>query len=131
MLQDDFLLPMSTTDNVAVGTIGEKGTTLSAGERQRIAIAQVVLKNAPILIRDEPTSGLGAHTDGEAFAAISHLMKYQTTFAISHRLTTIRRVDEILALENGRIVERGSHQLLLATGRLYNHLYRHPHLAML
>ncbi|MEJ7575676.1 MAG: ABC transporter ATP-binding protein, partial [Pyrinomonadaceae bacterium] len=79
--------------------IGEKATTLSGGERQRIAIARAVLKDAPILILDEPTSALDAHTEGKIFEALSGLMRDRTTFIISHRLSTIRRADQIFALE--------------------------------
>ncbi|CAN5351933.1 ABC transporter ATP-binding protein [soil metagenome] len=111
--------------------IGEKGATLSGGERQRIAIARAILKDAPILILDEPTSALDAHTEAQIFEAISHLMKNSTTFIISHRLSTIRRADQILALENGRLAEQGTHESLLAAGRVYAHLYKHQHLAAL
>ena len=111
--------------------LNERGGQLSGGERQRIAIARAVLKDAPVLILDEPTSALDAHTEGKIFEALSRLMKDRTTFIISHRLSTIRRADQILALENGRVVERGTHESLLAAGRTYAHLYERQHIAAL
>ncbi len=111
--------------------ISEKGDSLSGGERQRIAIARAVLKDAPILILDEPTSALDAHTEAKIFEALSQLMKDRTTFIISHRLSTIRRADQILALEGGYVVERGTHESLLAHDNVYANLYRHQHIAAL
>jgi ATP-binding cassette subfamily B protein/subfamily B ATP-binding cassette protein MsbA len=112
-------------------TIGEKGASLSGGERQRIAIARAVLKDAPILILDEPTSALDAHTEAQIFAALSKLMRGRNTFIISHRLTTIRRAEQVLVLEDGRIVERGTHESLLSRGNVYARLYKNQHLAAL
>ncbi len=111
--------------------ISEKGDSLSGGERQRIAIARAVLKDAPILILDEPTSALDAHTEAKIFEALSQLMKDRTTFIISHRLSTIRRADQIFALEDGHIVERGTHESLLAQGQVYANLYERQHIAAL
>ncbi len=109
----------------------EKGSTLSGGERQRIAIARALLKDAPVLILDEPTSALDAHTEGKIFEALSRLMHEKTTFIISHRLSTIRRADQILALEDGQIVERGTHESLLTDGSVYAQLYKRQHIAAL
>jgi ABC-type multidrug transport system fused ATPase/permease subunit len=111
--------------------LSEKGVSLSGGERQRVAIARAVLKDAPILILDEPTSALDARTEAQIFEAISHLMRNKTTFIISHRLSTIRRADQILAIEDGRIVECGTHEDLLALGSVYARLYRHQYVAAL
>ncbi len=111
--------------------LSERGAQLSGGERQRIAIARAVLKNAPVLVLDEPTSALDAHTEGRIFEALSRLMKDRTTFIISHRLSTIRRADQILALADGRVVERGTHESLLAAGRTYTYLYERQHIAAL
>ncbi len=111
--------------------ISEKGTNLSGGERQRIAIARAVIKDAPVLILDEPTSALDAHTEGKIFEALSQLMRGRTTFIISHRLSTIRRADQILALEGGRIVESGTHDSLITDGSVYAELYRRQHIAAL
>lgn len=111
--------------------LSEGGAQLSGGERQRIAIARAVLKDAPVLILDEPTSALDAHTEGKIFEALSLLMKDRTTFIISHRLSTIRRADQILSLADGRIVERGTHESLLAGGSTYAFLYERQHIAAL
>jgi ATP-binding cassette subfamily B protein len=109
--------------------IGEKGATLSGGERQRIAIARAVLKDAPILVLDEPTSAVDAHTEAQIFAALSDLIQDKTTFVISHRLSTIRRAEQVLVLDDGRIIERGTHESLLKAGKAYARLYRYQHIA--
>lgn len=105
--------------------IGEGGVSLSGGERQRISIARALLKDAPILILDEPTSSLDARTEAQIFKAITTAIKGRTTFIISHRLSTIRRADQIIAVEHGRIVETGTHETLLKANRVYADLYRY------
>jgi ATP-binding cassette subfamily B protein len=103
--------------------LGERGVTLSGGQRQRIAIARAVIRNSPILILDEPSSGLDAASEKLVFEALDHLMEGKTSIVIAHRLSTIRRADVIFVLEDGRIVESGTHDELLRTGGLYSHLY--------
>jgi subfamily B ATP-binding cassette protein MsbA len=104
--------------------IGEDGAKLSGGQRQRIAIARAILKNAPILILDEATSALDTESERQVQAALATLMLNRTTLVIAHRLSTIERADQILVLDQGRIVERGTHAELLALGGLYTNLNR-------
>jgi ATP-binding cassette subfamily B protein/subfamily B ATP-binding cassette protein MsbA len=99
--------------------IGERGATLSGGERQRIAIARALLKNAPILILDEPTSALDSETEFHLLEALERLTKNRTTFIIAHRLSTIRRASRVVVLQNGVIVESGTHNELLRQGQVY------------
>jgi subfamily B ATP-binding cassette protein MsbA len=103
--------------------IGERGATLSGGQRQRIAIARAIIRNAPILILDEPSSGLDAASEEMVFEALERLMEGKTSIVIAHRLATIRRADVIFVIDEGRMVERGTHQELLARGGLYAELY--------
>jgi ATP-binding cassette subfamily B protein len=103
--------------------VGERGATLSGGEKQRIAIARALLKNAPILILDEPTSALDAQTEHEVVEALRHLVRGRTTFIIAHRLSTVRFADRIIVMNEGRIVEEGSHDELLRRGGLFASLY--------
>ncbi|HEY6351533.1 MAG TPA: ABC transporter ATP-binding protein [Candidatus Angelobacter sp.] len=103
--------------------IGEKGVRLSGGERQRIAIARALLKNAPILILDEATSALDNESEALVQSALQNLMTGRTVFVIAHRLTTIRRVDRIVVLENGRISDSGTHEDLLTRLGTYRKLY--------
>jgi ATP-binding cassette, subfamily B, bacterial MsbA len=103
--------------------IGELGTKLSGGEKQRISIARALLKNAPILILDEATSSLDTEAEIEVQGALDNLMKGRTTLVIAHRLSTIRNADRIVALVNGKIVEEGNHETLLAKKGEYYRLY--------
>jgi ATP-binding cassette subfamily B protein/subfamily B ATP-binding cassette protein MsbA len=104
--------------------IGERGATLSGGEKQRLAIARALLKSAPILVLDEPTSALDARTEALLLEALERLMVGRTTFIIAHRLSTIRNADRILVLEGGRILEQGRHEDLLKLSGLYARMYR-------
>jgi ATP-binding cassette, subfamily B, bacterial len=104
--------------------VGERGATLSGGEKQRLSIARAFLKDAPVLILDEPTSALDARTESLLLGALERLMENRITFVIAHRLSTIRGADEIVVIDAGRIVERGSHAKLMETGGLYSSLYR-------
>jgi ATP-binding cassette subfamily B protein len=104
--------------------ISERGVSLSGGQRQRISIARAFLKDAPILIMDEPTSALDAETETNLLEALERLKRGRTTIIIAHRLSTIRGADHIIVLSNGRIVEKGTHQELLAAESLYAALHR-------
>jgi ABC-type multidrug transport system fused ATPase/permease subunit len=103
--------------------LGERGAKLSGGERQRIAVARAFLKDAPILILDEPTSSIDSRTEAVILDALDLLMVGRTTFMIAHRLSTVRRADLILVLDHGRLVESGTHQELLDRGGLYKQLH--------
>ena len=105
--------------------IGDDGVMLSGGQRQRLAIARALLKDAPVLILDEATSALDTDSERYIQAALEELMKSRTTFVIAHRLSTIEKADRILVMENGRIIEQGSHSELLALEGRYLQLYRH------
>jgi subfamily B ATP-binding cassette protein MsbA len=102
--------------------VGEKGFVLSGGERQRVSIARAILKNPPILILDEATSALDTVTERLVQEAISRVMQNRTVFAIAHRLSTVRHANQILLLDRGRIVERGTHEVLYAAGGRYRKL---------
>jgi subfamily B ATP-binding cassette protein MsbA len=103
--------------------IGESGVKLSGGQRQRIAIARALLKDAPILILDEATSALDTESEREVQTALERLMHGRTSFVIAHRLSTVMNADRIIVLSNGRIVEEGRHDALLARGGEYKNLY--------
>jgi subfamily B ATP-binding cassette protein MsbA len=104
--------------------IGEMGVQLSGGQRQRLAIARALLKDAPILILDEATSALDSESERAVQEAVAHLMAGRTTLVIAHRLSTIRRADRILVVEDGRIVESGTHGELMEGGALYKRLHQ-------
>ena len=103
--------------------LGERGTRLSGGQRQRIAIARALLRDPPILILDEATSALDTESERLVQQAIERLMHHRTVLVIAHRLATVRNADEIVVLEAGRVVQRGTHEELLQTSGLYRRLY--------
>jgi subfamily B ATP-binding cassette protein MsbA len=104
--------------------IGENGLLLSGGQRQRIAIARALLKDAPILILDEATSALDTESERHIQAALEQLMKNRTTLVIAHRLSTVEHADKIIVLDNGNIIESGTHKQLLKLNRQYAKLYK-------
>jgi subfamily B ATP-binding cassette protein MsbA len=103
--------------------VGERGETLSGGQRQRITIARAIIRNAPLLILDEPSTGLDAASEELVFEALTRLMEGKTSIVIAHRLATITRADVIFVIDKGRVIERGTHQELLEGGGLYAELY--------
>ncbi|MEI6238224.1 MAG: ATP-binding cassette domain-containing protein [bacterium] len=103
--------------------VGERGVKLSGGERQRVAIARAILKNAPILILDEATSSLDSHSEMLIQDALENLMKGKTVIVIAHRLSTIRKMNRIVVIEHGKILEEGSHDELVENGGLYAKLW--------
>jgi ATP-binding cassette, subfamily B, bacterial MsbA len=115
----DFIMEM---ENAYHTNIGDRGANLSGGQRQRISIARAVLKNPPIMILDEATSALDTESEKYVQLALTNLMKNRTSIVIAHRLSTIKNADEIIVLENGKIIERGSHLSLIENKGLYNRL---------
>jgi subfamily B ATP-binding cassette protein MsbA len=116
---DDFIMAMP--DNYQT-SIGDRGVRLSGGQRQRICIARAILKNAPILILDEATSALDTESEQMVQKALDNLMTDRTTFVIAHRLSTVLHADKIIVLENGSIVESGTHRGLIENNGLYSRL---------
>ena len=115
----DFII---ATENGYDSTIGDRGSKLSGGQRQRISIARAILKNPPILILDEATSALDTESEKLVQQALENLMKNRTTLVVAHRLSTIKRADEICVVHEGKIVERGTHEKLIARGGYYKKL---------
>jgi len=105
--------------------VGERGVKLSGGQRQRVAIARVMLKDAPILLLDEATSALDSEVEVAIQASLYRLMEGKTVVAIAHRLSTIAAMDRLIVMDQGRIVEEGTHQTLLARGGIYARLWAH------
>ncbi len=103
--------------------VGERGVTLSGGQRQRVTIARAIIRNAPILVLDEPSAGLDAESEKLVFDALENLMKGRTSIVIAHRLATVSRADVIFVIDGGRVVEQGTHAELLERGGLYSRLY--------
>jgi ATP-binding cassette, subfamily B, bacterial len=104
--------------------VGERGSKLSGRQRQRIAIARAILKNAPILVLDEATAALDALTEREIQESLSSVMAGKTTIVIAHRLAVLTSMDRVLVFDNGKIVAQGPHELLLTTSSLYADMCR-------
>jgi ABC-type multidrug transport system fused ATPase/permease subunit len=103
--------------------VGERGVTLSGGQQQRIAIARALIRDAPILILDEPTTGLDAGSEALVLDALRQLMRGKTTIMIAHSLTTVQQADQIFVVDHGRLCERGTHATLLAASGVYARLH--------
>src|SRR5690606_10191718 len=105
--------------------VGERGVKLSGGQRQRIAIARVMLKNAPILVLDEATSALDSEVEAAIQESLDEMMEGKTVIAIAHRLSTIAAMDRLIVMDEGRIIEEGTHGELLQLNGVYAKLWRH------
>ena len=105
--------------------VGERGVKLSGGQKQRIAIARVILKNAPILLLDEATSALDSGVEAIIQESLDILMRGKTVIAIAHRLSTIAAMDRLIVMDDGKIIEDGSHEMLLKKKGLYYNLWAH------
>ena len=103
--------------------VGERGGRLSGGQRQRLAIARAFLKEPSLLLLDEPTSALDSETEAEVQAGLAELMQGRTTLVIAHRLSTVRHADRIVVMAEGRVVEEGTHDELVAKGGVYSGLH--------
>jgi ABC-type multidrug transport system fused ATPase/permease subunit len=120
---DDFITALPDSYDTIVG---ERGVKLSGGQRQRVAIARAILKDAPILVLDEATSALDSESEKVIQSALTELMKHKTTIVIAHRLSTIQRLDSIVVLDDGKIVESGTHtSLITRKDGLYARLWAH------
>ena len=103
--------------------MGERGVTLSGGQRQRLSIARTILLDPPILILDDSTSSVDVETEMKIHRAMEQVMAGRTTFVIAHRLSTVRRADLILVLQDGKVTAMGSHDELMARGGMYREIY--------
>jgi ATP-binding cassette subfamily B protein len=117
---DGFIRELPDSYNTMVG---ERGVTLSGGQQQRVAIARALIRDAPILILDEPTTGLDAASESLVLDALRELMRGKTTIMIAHSLTTIQQADQIFVVDHGRVCERGTHEALLEASGMYARLH--------
>ena len=118
---EDFILDLPQQYKTL---IGENGSRLSGGEKQRLSIARAILKNSPIVLLDEATSSLDTESEEKVQNAIFNLTKNRTTIVIAHRLSTIKKANHIIVMKNGNIVESGTHDELLKNSKVYENLYK-------